>query len=90
MSMLGDVRRYVVAGQSIFLAPDGNVAIAMWDFDMNYVLWAQAAEAVDPEYVNPPVLLSRHWTGCAQFEAGLKRADFRNVHGGDGQKTSEI
>lgn len=64
------------------LAPDGIVAMGMWDFDENYgphALWAEAAVAVDSRYVNPPLLPSRHWTGCAQLRAGLKAAGFRDV-----------
>ncbi|KAF4630766.1 hypothetical protein G7Y89_g7368 [Cudoniella acicularis] len=64
------------------LAPDGIVAIGLWDFDENcgpHVLWEEAAKAVDPSYVNPPLLPARHWTGRAQLEAGLKSVGFRDV-----------
>ncbi|KAL9044241.1 MAG: hypothetical protein Q9214_002606 [Letrouitia sp. 1 TL-2023] len=64
------------------LTPDGIVAIGMWDFDENcgpHALWAEAAVAVDPCYVNPPLLPPRHWTGCAQLRAGLEAAGFRDV-----------
>ena len=71
----GLVQSCVLAGQIIPLAPVGMVAIAMWD-----ALWAQAAEAVDPEYVNSPILPPRHETGRAQLEAGLKRPEFSDVH----------
>ena len=72
---VGDIRGYVV--------PDGIVMIAMWDFDINYdshARWAQTAELVDPKYANPPILPPRHWTKCAQLEAGPKRADSMDVH----------
>ncbi|KAF8847291.1 hypothetical protein BDZ45DRAFT_811682 [Acephala macrosclerotiorum] len=58
------------------LQPDGIVAIGIWDFDENcgpHALWAEAAKAVDPNYVNPPLLLLRHWSGRAQLEEGLKK-----------------
>ncbi|KAL9115391.1 MAG: hypothetical protein Q9227_000712 [Pyrenula ochraceoflavens] len=64
------------------LAPDGIVAIGMWDFDEDcgpHALWAEAATAVDPDYVNPPLLPSGHWTGCNQLRAGLEAAGFRDV-----------
>ena len=65
------------------LAPDGIVAIVIWDFDEYcgpHALWAEAAVAVDHGYVNPPVMPPRHWTGCAHLEAGLKGAGFRDAH----------
>ncbi|KAL9610217.1 MAG: hypothetical protein Q9167_005066 [Letrouitia subvulpina] len=43
------------------------------------VLPAPDDTAVDTCYVNPPLLPSQHWTGCAQLEAGLKAAGFRDV-----------
>lgn len=64
------------------LQPDGIVAIGIWDFDENcgpHALWAEAAKAVDPSYVNPPLLLPRHWTGRAELEEGLKKAGFTDV-----------
>ena len=64
------------------LAPGGIIAIGMWDFDENcgpHALWAEAAVSVDPSYVNPPLLPSKHWTGCTQLGAGLKAAGFTDV-----------
>ena len=58
------------------------MAIGIWDFDENFgphVLWAEAAKAVDPNYVNPPLLPQRHWSGRADLEAGLKKAGFKEV-----------
>lgn len=64
------------------LKPDGIVAIAVWDFDQNcgpHALWAEAAVAVDPSYVNPPLLPKGHWNGLAELEAGLNAAGYRDV-----------
>ncbi|TVY54103.1 Malonyl-[acyl-carrier protein] O-methyltransferase [Lachnellula cervina] len=64
------------------LIPDGIVAIGVWDFDQNcgpHALWAEAAVAVDPTYVNPPLVVPGHWNGLAQLEDGMKRAGFRDV-----------
>ncbi|KAL6714527.1 hypothetical protein ACLMJK_007952 [Lecanora helva] len=64
------------------LAPNGIVAIAIWDFDENcgpHAIWAEAALAVDSGYINPPLVPPRHWTGRAQLEAGLKAEGFRDV-----------
>ena len=64
------------------LVPGGIIAIGIWDYDENcgpHALWADAAKAVDPDYVNPPLLPPRHWTGCAQLEQGLKAAGFQDV-----------
>jgi SAM-dependent methyltransferase len=64
------------------LIPNGIVAIGIWDFDQNcgpQALWAEAAVAVDPTYVNPPLVFPGHWVGLAQLEDGLKRAGFRDV-----------
>ena len=60
----------------------GIVAIGVWDFDQNcgpHTLWAEAAVAVDPSYVNPPLVIPGHWNGLAQLEDGLKRAGFRYI-----------
>jgi SAM-dependent methyltransferase len=64
------------------LVPGGIIAIGIWDFDENcgpLSLWAEAATAVDPAYVDSPLLPPRHWTGCAQLEQGLKAAGFQDV-----------
>ena len=64
------------------LSPDGIVAIGIWDFDENcgpHTLWGEAAVAVDPSYVAPPIAPSSHWTGRKQLEEGLKIAGFRDV-----------
>lgn len=65
------------------LVPNGVVAIGMWDFDENcgpLAIWNEAALAVDPEYVSPPLMPPGHWTGCAQLEQGLRAAGFRDVY----------
>jgi ubiquinone/menaquinone biosynthesis C-methylase UbiE len=64
------------------LIPNGIVAIGIFDFDQNcgpHALWAEAAVAVDPTYVNPPLVFPGHWVGLAQLVDGLKRAGFRDV-----------
>jgi hypothetical protein len=64
------------------LAPDGIVAIGIWDIVENcgpHALWAEAAAAVDPSYVNPPMLPARHWLGRKELKEGLKKAGFTDV-----------
>lgn len=64
------------------LKPDGIVAIGIWIFDEScgpHKLWADAARAVDPSYVNPPLLPPGYWRGTAQLEEGLRAAGFRDV-----------
>lgn len=64
------------------LAPDGIIAIGIWNFGEHvgpHELWAEAAKAVNPNYVNPPLLPPRHWTGRKELEEGLEVAGFRDV-----------
>lgn len=71
----------VVARWSRLLRPDGVLAIAVWDMEMPngsgvHAVWAEAAIAVDPSYVNPPILPPGHWLGLRALEAGLEAAGF--------------
>ncbi|CAG8974634.1 hypothetical protein HYALB_00009812 [Hymenoscyphus albidus] len=64
------------------LKPGGVIAIALWNFDENcgpHAIWNEAATAVDPNYVPPPILTPQAWTGCADLEKGLERSGFLNV-----------
>jgi hypothetical protein len=52
------------------LTLDRIVAIGMRDFDEicgPHQLWAEAAMAVDPSYINPPMVPARHWTWRKQL-----------------------
>lgn len=72
----------VLAQWARLLAPNGIVAIAMWDFDEKcgpHTLWAEATVAVDPSYVSPPMVPARHWTGCKELDEGLREAGFTEV-----------
>jgi len=64
------------------LKADGIVAIAVWELDQKcgpHTLWAEAATAADPTYVNPPFLNPDQWLGLSQLEEGLKIAGFLDV-----------
>lgn len=64
------------------LAPDGLVAIAIWDINEECgpdEIWAKAAVAVDPTYVYSPFIPPSHWKGRKELHEGLLQAGFRDV-----------
>ncbi|TVY71566.1 Malonyl-[acyl-carrier protein] O-methyltransferase [Lachnellula suecica] len=72
----------VLAEWARLLRPDGVVAIGIWIFDEDcgpHAIWQQAATAVEPSYVNPPLLPPGHWLGVSELESGLKTAGFADV-----------
>ena len=64
------------------LVPGGIMAVGIWDFDEPcgpHAIWQEAAQMVDPAYVNPPILQAGRWTGLKQLEVGLRAADLVDV-----------